>query len=615
MRIGSAVHVLSCFHRSFSDHANYNYHSLLQWGCMGSTIDVSCLQAFLQMCAKNKHINAGKCCHAFAIHAGLLADTLICNMLINVYSKCGLLQSARYVFDRMPERSVVSWNTMIAAHNHQGQDTEALELFMEMCRGGATLVTEFTLSSVLCACAAKGAIFESRQLHALALKIAMDSNVYVGTALLDVYGKCGMIDGACWVFDNMSEKSSVTWSSMIAGYVQNDLHEEALVFFHKAQVLGVESTQFTLSAALSACASLAATIEGVQLHAISVKVGFRSDMYVMTSLIDVYSRCGCIAEAYLVFTDMEKKSIVLWNAMIAGFSRHACVNEAMILFEKMQQNGICPNEVTYISLLSACSHVGSVERGRRYFDQMLKDENVQPNVLHYSCMVDVLGRSGQTQVAWRLIENMPFKATASMWGSLLGACRTHGDIKLAKVAAEHLFDIEPENAGNHVLLSNVYAANRRWGDVADARKLLKDSGAKKETGKSWIEVKNRVHIFVVGDYNHPRFCEIYAKLEDLENEMKRLAYKVETHCDLHDVEVDKKQELLRHHSEKLALAFGLISLPSGLPIRIKKNLRICGDCHSFMKFASRISGREIIVRDTNRFHHFRSGSCSCQDFW
>ncbi|XP_039125421.1 pentatricopeptide repeat-containing protein At5g04780, mitochondrial [Dioscorea cayenensis subsp. rotundata] len=599
MRIGSAVQALSCSLRNFSDHANYNYKSL---------------QTLLQMCAKNKHINAGKCCHALAIHADLLADTLICNMLINVYSKCGLVQYARYVFDRMPERTVVSWNTMIAAHNHQWQDTEALELFMEMCRDGTSLVTKFTLSSVLCACAAKGAILESRQLHALAVKIAVDSNVYVGTALLDVYGKCGMIDDACWAFESMPEKSSVTWSSMIAGCVQNDLHEEALLFFRKAQVLGVECTQFTLSAVLSACASLAVTIEGVQLHAILIKVGFRSDMYVRTSLIDVYSRCGCIAEAYLVFTDMEEKSIVLWNAMIAGFSRHACVNEAMILFEKMQQKGVCPNEVTYISLLSACSHVGSVESGRRYFDQMLKDENVQPNVLHYSCMVDVLGRSGQIQEAWRLIENMPFKATAAMWGSLLGACRTHGELRLAKVAAEHLFEIEPENAGNHVLLSNLYAANRRWGDVANARKLLKDSGAKKEIGKSWIEVKNRVHIFVVGDHNHPRFSEIYAKLEDLENEMKKLAYKVETHSDLHDVEEDQKQELLRHHSEKLALAFGLISLPSGLPIRIKKNLRICRDCHSFMKFASRISDREIIVRDTNRFHHFRSGSCSCRDF-
>ncbi|KAJ0976695.1 hypothetical protein J5N97_012169 [Dioscorea zingiberensis] len=577
-------------------------------------IDVFRLQALAQICAKKKLVVAGRCCHALALQAGLLSDTLMCNILVNLYSKCGQVQSARNVFDRMPVRSIVSWNTMIAAHNHHGEDTEALELFIEMRRGGS-LVSEFTLSSVLCACAAKTAIVESRQLHALALKVAIDSNVYVGTAVLDVYAKCNMIDDACWVFENMPEKSPVTWCSMIAGYVQNDLHEQALAFFRKAQVLGVECTQFTLSAALSACASLAARIEGVQLHAILVRIGFSSDMYVLTSLIDAYSRCGCIAEAYLVFIGVEVKSIVLWNAMIAGFSRHACVNEAMTLFEKMLQNGICPDEVTYISMLSACSHVGSVESGRHYFDQMMKDDNVQANVLHYSCMVDVLGRSGRIQEARELIEKMPFKATASMWGSLLGACRIHGDLELAKVAAEHLFELEPENAANHILLSNLYAANRRWGDVAIARKLLKDSGAKKEIGKSWIEVKNRVHIFVVGDYNHPRFTEIYAKLEDMENEMKKWAYKAETHSDLHDVEEEQKQELLRHHSEKLALAFGLISLPAGLPIRINKNLRICADCHSFMKFASRISGREIIVRDTNRFHHFRSGLCSCGDFW
>ncbi|KAG1369730.1 putative Pentatricopeptide repeat-containing protein [Cocos nucifera] len=489
----------------------------------------------------------------------------------------------------MPVRSIVSWNTMIAGHTHYGEDREALKLFLQMHREGTTL-SEFTLSSVLCTCASRCAIIESKPLHALALKTAMDSNVFVGTAVLDVYAKCNMIDDACLVFDKMPEKSSVTWSSMVAGYVQNDLHEEALRLFHKAQLIGVELTQYTLSAILSACASLAATIEGTQLHAISIRSGLNTDVFVATALIDVYSRCGCVEEAYLVFAYMEDKNIVLWNAMIAGFSRHVRFHEAMILFEKMQQLGMHPNEVTYISVLSACGHVGLVEKGHHYFDLLMRDNWVQPNVLHYSCMVDVLGRAGHIDEAWELIQKMPFKATASMWGSLLSSCRIHGNLKLAKTAAKHLFELEPNNAGNHVLLSNIYAANKKWGDVSMARKLLKDTGAKKEIGKSWIEMKGKVHIFVVGESNHARTAEIYAKLEDIGNELKKLSYKAETQYDLHDVGEEQKEELLKHHSEKLALAFGLISLPPGMPIRINKNLRICGDCHSFIKLASRITG-------------------------
>ncbi|PKA47537.1 Pentatricopeptide repeat-containing protein [Apostasia shenzhenica] len=514
----------------------------------------------------------------------------------------------------MPVRSIVSWNTMIACHTHHGEDAEALNLFVLMRRVGSEL-SEFTLSSVLCACAAKAAIFESRQLHVLALKTAVDLNVFVGTALLDVYCKCHLIKDAVEVFDKMPERSSVTWSSMVSGFVQNDLHEEALFLFQKAQRGGVEVTNFTLSASLSACAGLASTIEGTQLHSIIVRTGFCLDNFVATSLVDLYSKCGRIREAFFVFLEIEEKNIVLWNALIAGFSKHARCFETMILFEKMQQMGIAPNEVTYVSVLSACSHAGLVESGRLYFDMMRQDGSVQPNVLHYACMVDVLGRSGFVHEAWELIRNMPFEATASVWGSLLSSCRLSGDLQLAKIAADHLFEIEPENAGNHVLLSNVYASSKRWEEVAVARKHLKDSGAKKEIGKSWIEVRNRIHVFVVGESSHPRIAEIYAELEVLMNEMRKFSYMTDKDSDLHNVAEEHKEQLLRHHSEKLAFTFGLISLPSGTPIRINKNLRVCEDCHLFLKAASEVTGREVIVRDNKRFHHFRGGFCSCRDFW
>ncbi|XP_058737576.1 pentatricopeptide repeat-containing protein At5g04780, mitochondrial-like [Vicia villosa] len=575
---------------------------------------VSNLQYLLQLCAKTNSSMAGRTCHAQIIRVGFQTDILTSNMLINMYSKCSLVNDARKVFDEMPLKSVVSWNTMIGALTKISEEQEALMLFIQMLREG-TLFNEFTISSVLCECAFKCAILECMQLHAFSIKVSVDSNCFVGTALLHVYAKCCLIKDASRMFKSMPETNAVTWSSMLAGYVQNGLHEEALLLFRDYQLMGFEQDVFMISSAVSACGGLANLIEGKQVHAVSCKSGFGSNVYVSSSFIDMYAKCGCIREAYFVFQGVEVRSVVLWNAMISGFARHACALEAMILFEKMQQSGFVPDDVTYVSVLNACSHMGLHEQGHKYFDLMVRQHNLQPSVLHYSCMVDILGRAGLVHKAYELIERMPFKATSSIWGSLLASCRNHGNIEFAEIAAKHLFEVEPDNAGNHILLANIYAANEKWEEVAKVRKLLRESELKKERGTSWIEIKNKIHSFTVGERNHPQIKEIYAKLDDLMEELEKLNYKVDTNNDLHDVEESKKQMLLRHHSEKLAITFGLMCLPSDIPIRIMKNLRICGDCHNFMKLASQFTSREIIVRDTNRFHHFKCGLCSCGDFW
>lgn len=556
----------------------------------------------------------GKSCHAQITQFGLQSDTSTSNMLINMYSKCGVVDCARKVFDEMRVRSVVSWNTMIGAYTQNGNGVAALKLFVRMLREGSEF-SEFALSSVLCACASNVLAFESKQLHAFVVKTSMESNAFVGTALLDVYAKCRFVEDALRVFETMPEKSDVTWSSMMAGFVQNDLYEEALSLFLTAQKTDVEMNVFTISSVLSACAALAALIEGKQVHTIVCKTGFGANEYIASSLVDVYAKCGSIAQSHAVFSETEKTNVIIWNTMISGFARHARPLEAMILFEKMQQAFLCPNEITYVSILSACAHMGLAEKGRKYFDMMKEEHKLSPNVVHYSCMVDILGRTGQINEAKELIEKMPFEATASIWGSLLASCRVHRNVELAEVAARKLFEIEPNNAGNHVLLSNIYAANGRWADVASARKLLKSSEVKKERGKSWIEIKDSVHSFMVGERNHPRIAEIYSRLDRLLEEMEKLGFKGHIEHDLHDVEDYYKRELLNHHSEKLAFTLGLMCLPSFVPIRIMKNLRICGDCHQFMKVASAVTQREIIVRDNNRFHHFREGYCSCGEFW
>ncbi|KAG6397403.1 hypothetical protein SASPL_143570 [Salvia splendens] len=465
-------------------------------------------------------------------------------MLINFYSKCGVVDHARKVFDEMRMRSVVSLNTMIGAYTQNGNDEAALSLFAWMLREGSEF-SEFALSSALCACASNFLPFESKQLHALVVKSSMESNAFIGTTLLDVYAKCRFINDALHVFEAMPEKSAVTWSSMMAGFVQNDLYEEALRLFLTAQRNGVEMNIFMISSVLCALAALAA----------------------------LGSKC----------TQSEEKCDPLEHD-ISGFARHARPLEAMMLFEKMQQAFLYPSEVTYVSILSASAHMGLAEKGWRI------DE------------------------AKDMIEKMPFEATASMWGSLLASCRVHKNVEVTEVAARKFFKIEPNNAGNLVLLSKVYAASGRWDDVASAKKLLKSSEVKKEKGKSWIEIKDSVHSFMVGERSHPWMGEIYARLDDFLEEMEKLGFRGQVEHDLHDVEDYCKRELLKHHSEKLAFTFGLMCLSWFVPIRIMKNLRICGDCHQFMKVASAVTGREIVVRDNNRFHHFRERVCSCGEF-
>jgi len=281
----------------------------------------------------------------------------------------------------------------------------------------------------------------------------------------------------------------------------------------------------------------------------------------------------------------------------------------------MQSADMSPDEITFVGVLSACSHSGLVDEGWRCFNSMSHDYGLKPEMEHYACMIDLLGRSGHLYEAERFIENMPYKPNTTMWGALLSACRLHGNMDLAKTAAEELFKLEPQNTANYVLLSNIYAACGRWGDVEKVRTLMRDRGIQKHPGCSWIEVKNQVHAFLVDDKSHPQAEKIYALLDSLTSQIKEAGYVPNTNLVLHDVEEEQKENFLSYHSEKLALAFGLISTSPSIPIRIIKNLRVCGDCHTAIKLISMIVQREIILRDANRFHHFKDGLCTCGDYW
>lgn len=271
--------------------------------------------------------------------------------------------------------------------------------------------------------------------------------------------------------------------------------------------------------------------------------------------------------------------------------------------------------ISQVGVLSACSHNGLVDRGMEYFYSMECDYSIRPNIKHYTCMIDLLGRSGRLNEAENLMKNMPVEPDPATWGALLSASRIHGNTELGEKAAEMIFELQPGNSGMYVLLSNLYAASGRWSDVGRMRLKMRDKGVKKTPGYSWIEFQNKIHKFSVGDPFHPEKDKIYAFLDELELKMKEEGYVSSTKLVLHDVEEEEKEQMLKYHSERLAVAFGILFIPGGRPIRVMKNLRVCGDCHNAIKFVSKIVDRLIILRDNNRFHHFKGGSCSCGDYW
>lgn len=578
------------------------------------TVDYNVYGILLKWCVSSRALVEGRQVHAHTIISGFSSILFIGNNVVNMYAKCERIEDARKVFDRMPQREAITWTTIVTGYAQNGPAEEALKLFGQMHRARMRL-NEFTFASVVKAGAEIAALGEGRQVHASILKTGFDSDIFVGSALVDMYSKCRVVEEARQVFDRMPERNVVSWSGMIAGYALNGKDEEALKVFWQALMMGLRPNDFTFSTVLSVCANITALDQGRQVHCLSLKSGFDSYTFVGSSLVGMYAKCGCIKEAGRLFDKLPQRNLAAWNAMIIGCAQHGLTKEALELFSEIEMTGMKPNDVTFLCVLFACSHAGLVDEGQQYFNSMSRDYGITPRGEHYACMVDILGRSGRLKEADEFIKQMPCEPIASLWGALLGACRMHGNMELGKLAAEKLFELDPHNSGTHVLLSNIYAAAGRWEDAAKVRKMMRERGVKKETGLSWIGVKNKVHTFVSDDNLHPQAKEIYAKLKTLNEQMEAAGYVPDTKFVLHDVQEEQKGALLSFHSEKLAVAFGLISTPMETTIRIMKNLRMCGDCHNAIKFISKVVKREIVVRDTNRFHHFKDGVCSCRDYW
>ncbi|CAM6035145.1 unnamed protein product [Sphagnum compactum] len=416
----------------------------------------------------------------------------------------------------------------------------------------------------------------------------------------------------------MPLRNVVTWNAMVLGHVRCGQGQKALELFQQMQEEGVRPNSVTFVGVLNACASMVAYEEGRSVHEQIIQSGCESDVFVGSSLVDMYTKCGSLEDAQRVFNIMPSRDVVTWSAMILGHVKCGQGQNALKLFRQLQQEGVQPNSVTFVAVLNACatcSHAGLVDEGMRCYAAMVTDYMISAKLEHYTCMVDLLGRAGHLQEAENMVMAIPCKPQVAAWMALLGTCRIHGNVEMAERVAKQILEMEPDNAAGYVLLSNIYAAagNRHLCENVERQRMEK--GVKKQPGRTWIEVNNEVHTFVVEDRDHPQMIEIHGELQRLSGLMHDAGYVPCTKFLLHDVEEEEKVFHLCHHSEKLAIALGLINTAPGTPLRIRKNLRVCEDCHTSIKFISKIVGRTIMVRDANRFHHFEDGICSCMDYW
>ncbi|KAH6771131.1 Tetratricopeptide repeat superfamily protein [Perilla frutescens var. hirtella] len=568
----------------------------------------------IKACLGPKTVDVGKSIHGSVIKTCYEMDPYVGISLLDLYTRSGDIDDARQVFEEIPKDNVIPWSFMIARYSQSDRCQEALDLFLQM-RKALVSPNQFTLASVLQACATMQDLELGTQVHCHMAKVGLDSNVFALNALMDVYAKCGKMGSSMDLFVESRNKNVVSWNTMIVRYVQLGDAEKSFLLFLNMLEEHVQATEVTYSSLLRAAACLVALEAGIQIHSMTIKTTYDGNVAVSNALIDMYGKCGRIRDARLIFDSLGERDVVSWNSMISAYSMHGLGAEALKIFEAMRETNITPNPLTFVAVLSACSNTGSLEQGQSYFTSMQEDFGIEPCMEHYTCMISLLGRLGHIDQAVKTIVEMPQEPSVMIWRALLGACVAHNNVEFGRFSAEKVLELEPEDESTYVLLSNMYAGAKRWDNVAVVRKRMKKKRIKKEPGLSWVENQGMVHYFVVGDDSHEDTKLIHAMLDWLNLRSKRVGYVPNHDAILLNVEEDEKSRMLWLHSERIALAYALLRTPPGSPIRIIKNLRICADCHVALKLASKLVHREIVVRDINRFHHFHDGICSCSDYW
>ncbi|CAA2974872.1 pentatricopeptide repeat-containing At2g33680 [Olea europaea subsp. europaea] len=520
-------HLFSEAHLAF---VQISYKDTVSWNCLINAYSqlslrcysLSALELFKQMLQHhtlpNSHTFAGILSSAAMLEDSMIAqqahsfvlklvdsyDVFVYSSLLNVYCKLGDLISGQKVFDEMAEKNSVTWATMISGYASQRLTKEAFSVFRMMTAGGGEGVNEFVLTSLLSALVSSEFVDTGKQVHSLAVKTGLLSIVSVGNAVLTMYAKCDSLDDAVQAFELAIAKNSITWSAMITGYAQG----------------GIAPNELTIASVLKACSSLSALEQGKQVHAHVVKNGFSLEVPIGSSLSTMYAKCGSLDDGNLIFTRMPARDVASWNAMISGLSQNGLGIKALELFEEMQLEGARPDYVTFVNILSACSHMGLVDRGWEYFKLMSDKFGEAPRIEHHACMVDILGRAGKLYEATEFIESATIEHGLCLWRILLSACRNHRNYELGAYAGEKLMELGSQESSAYVLLSSIYTALGRLHDVERVRRIMNLRGISKEPGCSWIELKSQVHVFVVGDQLHPQIQDVRSGLWRLSKLMK-----------------------------------------------------------------------------------------------
>lgn len=620
------------------------FFEMVAAGIKPNSVTMVCV---ISACAKLKDLALSERVCAYIEESGLKVNTLMVNALVDMYMKCGATDAARRLFDECVEKNLVLYNTILSNYVRHGLASEAVSVMGEMLQQGPR-PDKVTMLSAISACAQLGDSLSGKCCHGYVLRNGLEGWDTISNAMIDMYMKCGQQEMACRIFDNMLNRTVVSWNSLISGFirsgdmksawkmfnempksdlvswntmigalVQESKFEEAIELFRVMLTEGVKGDRVTMVEVASACGYLGALDLAKWIHAYIEKNKINCDMRLGTALVDMFARCGDPQSAMKVFNTMVRRDVSAWTAAIGAMAMEGNGEGALELFDDMLREGVKPDEIVFVAVLTACSHAGLLEQGRDIFMSMQSVHGISPHIVHYGCMVDLLGRAGRLEEAVDLVKSMPMEPNDVIWSTLMAACRTHKNVEMAAYAAEQISKLTTQRTGIHVLLSNIYASAGKWDDVAKVRLQLKEKGIQKVPGSSSIEINGVIHEFTSsGDTDtHTEKSQIALMLQEINGRLRDAGHVPDLDNVLLDVDDKEKEYLLSRHSEKVAIAFGLIGTGQGVPFRVVKNLRMCSDCHSFAKLVSRIYDREIIVRDNNRFHFFSQGLCSCSDYW
>ncbi|XP_022738616.1 pentatricopeptide repeat-containing protein At5g52850, chloroplastic [Durio zibethinus] len=558
-----------------------------------SILNVSSLMLSLEL---------GQQIHSRVVVAGLDDDVSVGNALVNMYAKCSdKIEDALGVFGGISLPNVISWTSLIAGFAEHGFHRDSIHLFMEM-RATGVKPNSFTISSIIGSLNAAKSLPQTLMLHGLVIKTNLYKDIVVQNALIDFYAGVGMLDDAWQIVHMMNHRDAITYTSLASRMNQMGHHELVLHIITNMYNDDIKLDKFSMASFLSAAANLGMVVTGKQLHCHSVKSGLGRWISASNGLVDLYGKCGCIRDAQRAFGEITVPDIFSWNGLISGLQSNGFISSALSAFDDMRLAGVRPDVVTFVLVLSACNNGKLVDLGLEYFQSMSEIYDVVPQLDHYVHLVDMLGQGGRLEEAMEVIQTMPFKANAVIYKTLLRACKAHSNIPLAEDMARRGLELDPSDPAFYILLANLYEDSGRHDLGEKTRNVMREKRLRKNPSHSWVGIRNKVHLFVAGERSHPQINEIYEKIESFEAEFKNHGYLYQ----------GMRTGDSNYHSEKLAVAFGLLNTPSKTPIHIIKNSSICRDCHDFIKFVTRLVGKEIIVREGNRLHSFGKGECSCK---